>query len=332
MNKVINIDWLQLNCKGQLSLHAGFTYKLLPYSTRVFRKIYEMYQADRLLCTIACCPLSSAIPQDTNIIKFENRILYEPDLWSVVDCVIKVSNLKFKGVSRLDVCCDFNYFDNNLRGDTFIANFLNNSYFHHCKSKYSVHGRQKYYNINDYLRFGSGNSIVVSYLYNKTLEMHEVKHKHHIYNCWLENKLDVSKDVFRLEFSIKSSQISITDYQSKEKLELNTSNLRSYDFLQELFYSLYERYFTFSYRATGSKKDDLKRVPLFNRVRNTYINKIFSNTKDFTRTDKTFLRRLEAYNNELRETKRYLADELEQCKEHFIDTRGLRMYYLKKIL
>ena len=75
MNKIINIDWLQLNCRGIAEPKNNYIFKKLPYQTRHFKNIYEIFINDKIFCTLACCPLSPIIPKDTNLIKIVHNIL-----------------------------------------------------------------------------------------------------------------------------------------------------------------------------------------------------------------------------------------------------------------
>lgn len=331
MNKVINIDWLQINCKGIFQPPTGYTTKRLPYSTRVFEIILELYYQDLLICTIASKPLSPIIPQDTNLIKFNNKILYMFDGWYYIDLLINKCNLKFKNISRLDICCDFNLFDCNLSGNKFIENFLNNKYYHYAKTHYTNHGRQGRKNYNNSLRFGSNTSIVAVYLYNKSMEMDEVKFKQHIYNHWKHNGLNLEKPIWRLEFSIKSSQLELVNGYYGQTEKLSISNIRSIEWLTKLFFVLCNKYFSFAYNDILKPVKKLKKIPLFHQLNYNYISRINCNLKDTNRSDKVFIKKLEAYNNELRATKKDLSLNMEVIKNHYISTRKLEEYYYKKV-
>jgi hypothetical protein len=331
MKKVINIDWLQINCKGILKLLPNYNYKILPYSTRVFKRITEVSHNNKILCTIASLPLSSVIPSDTNLIKFDNKVLYEFGFIDIVDTFVNQSGLKFKGITRIDLCCDFNYFDINMTGSTFIKNFVANKYYQKKRNNFKVQGRQEKNNIFEYLRLGSNTSIVSSYLYNKSREMQVCKFKQHIFDCWRLNGLDTNKDVWRLEFSLKSSQLEFINTDTGDIKNLTFKTLKNSNNINLIYIYLYNTYFKFLIRNNSLDTKDFKRLKLFNFKDIPYVHRIYTKCFDTNRADKVFIRKLENFNNELRSTKKELSDDLSIIKEHYIKTRNLSEYYYKKV-
>lgn len=332
MQKVFNIDWLQVNCKGTLIPKQDLIYTVQPYQTKVFSKITTIHKGNRLLCTVASLPKSPIIPPETNIIKFDNNVLYNFDLWDIYDLIMNDHGLKFNNITRLDICMDFNYFDCNMTGRKFIENFAKGKYYHHSKTNFNIHGRQKKYLVYDYLRFGSSESPISCYLYNKSQEMQAKGVKQYIIDQWNINDLKTQYEVYRLEFSLKSSRCELVNnyYGTAEKLTIK--NLKSTAWLQKLFWCLVDKYFCFSIFDKYKAPKDLKKLFLFNHLNYFYTHRIFKLSTITNRSDKIYLRKMEEHSKELRFIKASLASELEDVKQNFIDHKRLREYYNRKVL
>jgi hypothetical protein len=337
MNKIINIDWLQINCIGFIDIQPGYEYKKLPYNTRHFKDIWEIYKGDQIICTLANKPLSPILNPAMNLIKFDNSILYRPDLLELVLNFINIHKLMFKNITRLDICIDFNLFDCNLHPETLIKNYLNNKYFYTGRSNYKIVGKQQYNEDKntlihkvDYLRFGANTSPVATYLYNKSKEMREAKFKNYIFEFWEKNNLNINKDIWRLEFSIKGSSLKCIDRETGLILPIDLNNLKHDDFLYTLFFSLVEKYFKFKIFDNKKTAKYWKQKELFFKE-TLFINRFFKISEDYTRADKIFIKKLENLNNELRGKDFNLSIASDDLINYFIRSRNIEIFYLNKI-
>ena len=114
MKTHVMIDWLQLNCRGVISPDKLDLLIKEQYSTRIFENVYKYERVGKILYTIAFKPLSPILPADTVIIKIGNEFLYRPDLWHNVNALLEWLDIVVKGITRLDLAVDFQYFLNKL--------------------------------------------------------------------------------------------------------------------------------------------------------------------------------------------------------------------------
>lgn len=328
---VLSIDWLQLHCSGVATFPADWQVERALYSTRQFKHIDTIYFSGLPFCELVHTPLSSILDDNMMLLKVNNARLYEPCMFDTLNHVIKTLKLNVKGVSRLDIACDLNKFHNNLAPENLIKKFFTQSYRKLGQTKFKAQGDQKRTVNFDYLRFGTNNSDVSVYLYNKSKEMREVKHKHYIYDKWSANGLLNDGDVWRLEFSIKGDRIKLYDESTAEIIGLSLGNLQSENLVQNMYLALVSKYFSFCHNTGNKNVSREKKIVLFKTISSTYKRYIYREMSDGTRADKIFIRKLEAVNCQLREIKEDLAVSGEEVLLQFISSKGMHQYYLDKV-
>lgn len=192
------------------------------------------------LATIYFSPRPSTIPKSLCMVKMANPVLYSSRwCWYLCD-ILAALKWKFKAISRVDLCADFNYFSQGLAPTEFIRRYLNSgpwnpgqvSYFRVNGNKYSLigekkvsseifRGKEKTTCVHDvqYIRFGSHSSGVCTYLYNKTLELNTKGNKRYIRDHWQRVGLVDTTDtpVFRLEISIGNQATFVKVKRSEEE-------------------------------------------------------------------------------------------------------------------
>lgn len=125
----------------------------------------------------------------------------------------------------------------------------------------------------EYIRWGSRDSGVCTYLYNKSKELRDKKSKPWIRQRWQEAGLkEDDGDIFRIEFSIKAKGLFLKKADLKHGMKrlkadeiktLSASDIETQKRLEETFGSYSWKYFSFR-RAAGQKyRKDMKRVQLF---------------------------------------------------------------------
>ncbi len=328
---LLNIDWLQLNCRGVISKTTGYQIKQMEYSTRQFKIIQEIYINNKLFCTCVSCPFSSVLASDMVLLKVANEHLYSPTLFSDLDKLIRDFYLRVKGLSRLDLCCDFTEFYNHRSVSKFLNQFMKNEVKKMGKATYKIQGMQKRRHVIDYLRFGTNNSDVSVYLYNKTKELNEVKMKPYICDCWRASGLDVEKTVWRLEFSIKSSRIKLVDEDTGVIHSIDYHSIKEAHFKELIFSALLKSYFSFRTNSGCRNVSREKNIKLFEDKYLTTRRYRFSGLGDATRADKIFVKKMEETNCQLRNIKKSYNNENENMLFDFIIEKGLENYYLDRI-
>lgn len=291
---MISVDWLEVFGHLKTDIVPG-TYvgkSLKSYviedsgmTSKVFRSIYYVKRGNLQYATLLFRPASTIINQSACCLKLDNRILYHQGFISVLYDLMSALNIKYKGVTRLDLCLDCN----NLADGTAVPQFLHDLMF--CQTHTAGHvfrkGSQRI-NVEcrrsatsgcsiTAMRWGSRASNVCVYCYNKSLEMAEVKIKpwiveaweknglqHEIYDAW--NKLTdrsrksnitngttdkyIGHSVWRFEISIKSEGRDILNMSDGELFTLSPRFLECQEKIESLFWVYAEKYLCF-YRSQG---------------------------------------------------------------------------------
>lgn len=247
---MISVDWFQVTAirpKGQ-TLESGLMfygthdpeggkrvmYELCPGHefNAIFNSALSVQVHGFKIATIYFDPRPSQMNRRLAMVKMANAILYSARWqWYLCDLMDALS-WSFNNISRIDVCCDFNYFSGNLDPREFIRRYLRSgewspvlpSYYRVGGNKYETIGRKEIVSevfegmsrnfsrhSSEYLRFGKRSSGVAVYLYNKTLELNQANTKKYIRKLWTKMGLTDTDEcpVFRLELSISPSAMNV---------------------------------------------------------------------------------------------------------------------------
>lgn len=125
----------------------------------------------------------------------------------------------------------------------------------------------------EYIRFGSRNSGVCTYLYNKSKELRDKKSKPWIRSRWEEAGLNEQEgDIFRLEFSISAKGMCLRRADQKRGMKapraknfrkLCRDDVENQRQLEQLFIGYCDKYFSFRRVGTQKYRKDMKRIDLF---------------------------------------------------------------------
>ena len=329
--KIINVDWLALYCDfSAVKYDSNIEVKLMPYNTRQFKVVEVIYKDGVKFATVTRCPSSTVLKQGTGIIKFENSVLYLAHWFTLVHSFIIRSGINVINVSRIDICADFQEFIDYKDPHEFIVDFLKGKILKNGRNQFSVQGRHDFENIYNYFRVGVKGSDVNIYLYDKTLEMQEVKFKQHINEIWKRAGFDIDRKVWRLEVSISGKGKNYLDESTGEIKEVLFFKMSDYQFINDIYFSYLKKFFTFKINDGLKNKTRMKDVRLFN---NNYLNvRLFKlpKMKDSTRADKVFLKKVHNFKGE---RKNATDDEVRASKtmiRHLIKDEFLKDYYVAK--
>lgn len=341
--KLVNLDWLEVYCLEPAGLAIqdaaffvaqGFEVKAREYGTPQYREMFAIYDREHFpMYEIRRNPYS--IKANGGIfdarachIRLSNRQCYQKDCVHLLREFLARFGYELKSISRVDVCADFNQFDNGKNPQQFLNQFIGGFYFKSLQSKLAAHGieyvfangaRQSeiansavlslYASENNEgreynsIKWGAPTSAISTKMYNKTLELKQGKPKKYIQYYWqvagLEN--DDQRPVWRVEFSLKSEIKSFVRLDDGELIYLNLSTIDSQAKVDGLFHVLAQRYFHFKRRrktrnGTEQRKNRLPDFFPFRRWQNGEYNPIrLTLTKDPTRTDRIIMRRLREF-------------------------------------
>lgn len=329
-NYCISVDWLQVYCHGDLIRSGSFSVGADSYhvvgglsETKLFKHVVEVYLSRIKVATITQLPRNVVINPKTTLIKLENRVLYSARYIEILYAIMGSLKLHYKGITRIDLCYDCERLKDGRDVQRLLRNFLLKKEF--TKGHIIRNGSRKaeaYFTrksgdsmIINGLRFGSRSSAIGAYVYNKTLELLEVKDKPWIREFWRQNGLidDIDyaglcvlskkrrnakqendslaefckKSIWRFEISIKAEGTKVIDMGTGELFRISPSYIEHQEQLHELFYNYAAKYFDFRQYNKIKRIKDYKQIAIFENAGEVFIKPYFvSKFHDCGRTEK----------------------------------------------
>lgn len=279
-NYLVSVDWLQTYCLGN-RIEPGeysdgvshFSVIARPEETKLFKHVLDVYQQKLKVATITQCPRSSVINPRCTLVKLENRVLYSSKYVSTLYAIQKVLKLYYKGITRIDVACDFNTFYNGRSPQKLIKQYITTApgdkkhIYRKGSDEFFVRGSKKRNatSVFNYIRLGSKNSRVHSYIYDKTQELKDKKDKPWIREAWKRAGLvnDDTTHVWRAEISIHAEGTELINLGTGQLFRLCPEYLTTKERVDYLFVFYARKYMDFRQRAGSAKLSKYKKVKLF---------------------------------------------------------------------
>lgn len=280
----INLDWFEAYCflsddlliegvNGRTERRGYIIERQIGGGGRTFKHHYVIYQGGKEIASFVCAPYSSVIKKRAALVKLHNRLLYSQNWLANFECICNAVGFNYKGISRLDVAYDCNYFKFHRDPAKFIKDYVSVDFespaYIHRKggNKFALRGR-KYLNkeqVLNYITWGAEKSRLRAYIYDKTLELKEVHDKPWIRDTWELNGIDYTNgaQVWRSEISIGAQGFDLLDYDSGDLFRLSPDFLESQQRIEDLFYIYAEKALSFSRRGNYKRIRDFRPVPLF---------------------------------------------------------------------
>lgn len=314
MRYCVSIDWLSLFCRcsrggwcecdnynGEIGTALPYKYEVQTYGTRHYRHLVKVSYLEEEICEVQYDSYSAKVmPLDSVIVKFHNRLLYSRELWSIVEKFLSDHCLTVQNISRIDLCADFNAF-RKYDCVQFIADFLSSklrhkgrglggAYFNHYTKKigrFSV-GKLDYTGLS----FGSRSSDARVYMYNKTLELNVEKDKPYIKDFWRCAGLDTTRDVWRLEVSLKSGAMKFKDKKTKAAISCDLGTFENDADMLRIFHTYRHKLFSFVLNRAGIT--NISREPVIELFDNSpyYDRQVIRNVTGSTRTERILIKQL----------------------------------------
>lgn len=348
MNRCINIDWLEVYChepqdwRGNGIINQQYLEnlgcKIFPrgYGTPLYEEMFSVAFGD---CpNIPFVEIRRKPRKDANgncvvhlascHIRLRNIFCYvDYPIVGFCNFLLKVGYI-FKSIKRIDLCLDFNFFDNGEQPLALINAYLCGKLSKINQSKLSAHGADqwdgRFWNS---LKWGSPSSNITTKLYNKTLEMKQVSPKTYIQDAWKDAGLRTDIDVWRLEFSIKAGNKGFKNTQSQEFHKMKISQFATRAKQLFIFHSLCAKYFHFKYcekTADGKfkRKDRCKDKQLFvvSLNESIYTPATIKGIPDPTRMDKIVMKKCYEMSH-----KEYLEDGVREAAKIVADNIAERL-------
>lgn len=280
-NYLVSIDWLQTYCLGN-RIEPGeysdgvyhFSVIGRPEETKLFKHVVEVYALRVKVAVITQCPRSSVINPRCTLVKLENRVLYSSKYVSILFAIQKVLKLYYKGITRIDVACDFNTFYNGRSVQKFIKQYIMTApgdkkhVYRKGSDEFFIRGSKKRNatSVFNYIRLGSKNSRVHSYIYDKSQELKDKKDKPWIRQAWKLAGLvnDDTTHVWRAEISIHAEGTELINLGTGQLFRLSPEYLDTKERIDYLFVFYARKYMDFRERAGSVKLSKYKKIKLFN--------------------------------------------------------------------
>lgn len=354
---LVSLDWLTVSVDcSQFSINTNYTCVKEPYGTSIFSDMYTIGMDGKDVAILTLHPRMKHMNKDLGLLKILNPILYLPYLDRIVHNVLFDFRLQVLGVSRVDVCADFNRFNDYANVQDFIRDFLAVNIWKIGAAKYKVAGKvaqtrrnvaknkraasragvatedfkvigqQSSRHTYQYLRFGSHLSDISAYLYNKTQEFQDVKRKNYIEEMWKSNGLDTNKTVWRLEFSLKGNGIKFLNTVTGEFESKTLDMCLDEDLRMQLFNACYNKYWVFRYNDGQVRKDRMKPCNLLDAEASIYIPRAISCSDETTRENKRMISALEKTYDEIRIKHQVRDMELEAALQKVSDFTKLSQW------
>lgn len=276
----IAVDWLEVCCYGRDLEPSFFSWEGKHFSvdqedreTPLFKSFFEVKRNGLVWAQIRQNPKSGVMKKGLTIIKLSNRVLYHEKYVPFLMHMIQVLGLYYKGLTRLDIAYDCNEFYCGRKPSRFVHQFVTKrvdekggmyvpkmkEYDFHLKKDIHTNG------MINYLAIGAKGSKKRGYIYDKTLELEEVKDKPWIREMWEKNGLisDKKTHVWRSEISIKAQGSDLLNLETGQLFALHPNYLATYENIKKIFHFYAAKVFDFRYNSGEKNRRDFARVCLF---------------------------------------------------------------------
>ena len=302
------IDWLQLHCrvkKKELLQHNGksktgkYDLQIQEIKNPIWSKHLNVKLGDDILAHLSFEPHSNILPETSSHLKINNKFLYSEILPELVADLLEELELGFLSVSRLDIAADFVKFKK-MSCPAFIKSVVQKKLLKRYTTSFALQGMLTRSMPIHYIRFGSKNHEVQWYLYNKSKELREKTKKPWIEAHWQANGLPCrSRDIWRLEFSLKPSQFGVV-FDGAVEIEFNNLDILKPSHLLAVFSALYQKHCDFRRNDGQVRKERMKKVELLNVEDYSGVFAKVSDKKESNRIHKVFIKMLHQLNNDWR--------------------------------
>ena len=291
--RCVNLDWLEVHCfeptndphDATYFRRAGLEVVEREYGTRVYKEMFTI--SDRRgnpFVEVRRNPFSQGYQgvhaAEECHLRLVNAACYYDDAALRLQNFMNTYGYTFNRISRVDICLDFEKFDEGDDPAKFLSRYLRQVYSKINQGNITAHGTDRWDGqLWNSVSWGSPSSAIGTKFYNKTQELYDPTSgtfkKPHIRYAWLQCGLidDFHKvlkktedgwyqpQIWRIEFSIRSSvkKWFTIELNGKERHYQSIRNtLAMYDCREKLvtlFAALQQHYFHFKHYEKGKRKD-----------------------------------------------------------------------------
>ena len=291
--RCVNLDWLEVHClepygdphDAEYFRRVGLTVMERDYGTRVYKEMFTVNDARGLpFVEVRRAPYSTGyagIHDEREChLRLVNAACYLDNAADLMQQFIDTYHYEFNRITRVDICLDFERFDEGDDPAVFLSRYLRQVYSKINQGNITAHGADRWNGqVWNSVSWGSPTSAIGTKFYNKTMELYDpatgTYRKPHIRYAWLKcgliddfHKVLKRKDdgwytpqIWRVEFSIRSSvkkwfAIELNGEAKHYQSIRNTLDMYDCrDKLLTLFASLQQHYFHFKHYDKEQRKD-----------------------------------------------------------------------------
>lgn len=267
MIRCINLDWLEVFAEEPTNIdldvsffsYRGFIVVDRGYGTRMYAQMFTIYSGGEPFIEIRRKPLS--VKSEGGIfspkachIRLSNRVCYCERPIDTMRSFLVEFGYEFRGISRIDLCLDFERFDEGDNPSEFIRRYIAGKFSKINQSIAKARWEDTWDNRTiTWISWGLPSSMVSTKIYLKSRELANVGDKPWIRQAWCESglieKADVvDKDIWRVEFSIKGGSAKWVKIENSNDKAVMPNSLDQYESRYKLlfvFFSLADHYFHF---------------------------------------------------------------------------------------
>lgn len=291
--RCVNLDWLEVHClepygdphDAEYFRRVGLTVTERDYGTRVYKEMFTVNDAQgNPFVEVRRAPYSTGyagIHDEREChLRLVNAACYLDNAAALMQQFIDTYHYDFNRITRVDICLDFERFDEGDDPAVFLSRYLRQVYSKINQGNITAHGADRWNGqVWNSVSWGSPTSAIGTKFYNKTMELYDpatgTYRKPHIRYAWLKcgliddfHKVLKRKDdgfytpqIWRVEFSIRSSvkkwfAIELNGEAKHYQSVRNTLDMYDCrDKLLTLFASLQQHYFHFKHYDKEQRKD-----------------------------------------------------------------------------
>lgn len=292
-SRCVNLDWLEVHCMepsgdphdANYFRRVGLTVSERDYGTRVYKEMFTVNDVHgNPFVEVRRAPYSTGYGGIHAVeechLRLVNAACYLDNAAALLQNFIDTYGYIVNRISRVDICLDFERFDEGDIPAVFLSRYLRQVYSKINQGNITAHGADRWNGqVWNSVSWGSPTSAIGTKFYNKTMELYDAAtgtyRKPHIRYAWLKcgliddfhKVMKQGKDgwytpqIWRVEFSIRSSvkKWFAIELNGEEKHYQSIRNtLDMYDCREKLltlFASLQQHYFRFKYFHKEQRKD-----------------------------------------------------------------------------
>lgn len=306
MKAAFSCDWVECYCSldlvdsGWISCSSykvdDFHAKRRPYGTRVYEYIYDVTKDSLPFMVITARPLSrkslgGIMRDDMCHVKIENYWLYRDDWYQLFIHALRAFRIKPIKISRLDICCDWQYSECGLAASDLLTGLMKRRYLKVHQPNWRANGTDSNKMSWHSLAFGSKSSPVFTRFYNKSLEL-QTTGKLYIIDTWKAAGLNTEREVYRTEFQLTDIGKEIIDPDTGESFDIQIEDIAERSRVAEYFLRFALHYFDIRKANTATKRTDCKPMRIFPPNCDRFIVPQRPRYEKSTKTDRLVVRRM----------------------------------------